>query len=83
MESKSHYTISTFFVVEGTGGNLLSTKRAQDLALIQLINKVKGMTTQKKENPDKKQGILKENNPETKAEIPQNNDKKSQELPNE
>ena len=43
IESKSRYTVSTFYVVEGTGGNLLSAKTAQDLSLIQLINTVKGM----------------------------------------
>ena len=42
IESKSRYTVSTFYVVDGPGGNLLSAKTAQDLALIQLVNTVKG-----------------------------------------
>ena len=39
-ESKTRYTVSQIYVVEGSAGNLLSAQTAQDLALIQLVNKV-------------------------------------------
>ena len=35
IEPKSRFTVSTFYVVDGPGGNLLSAKTAQDPALIQ------------------------------------------------
>ena len=40
IELKSRYTVSQFYVVEGSGGNLLSGKTAHKLTLIQLVNKV-------------------------------------------
>ena len=40
VESNKRYTVSVIHVVEGGSGNLLSAKTAQDLALIQLVNKV-------------------------------------------
>ena len=54
IESKSRYTVSTFYVVDGPGGNPLSAKTAQDLALIQLVNTVKGINATK-EPPQAKQ----------------------------
>lgn len=40
LESNKRYTVSLVYVVDGNAGNLLSAKTAQDLALIQLVNKV-------------------------------------------
>ena len=37
IESKSRYTVSQFYVVDGSGGNLLS---AHDMKLIQVVNKI-------------------------------------------
>ena len=80
VESKSRYTISNFYVVEGNGGNLLSAKTAQDLALIQLIHKVTGMTAQKEIVPDDKQGTFHEYNADKKLLVPTSNDKSIQSL---
>ena len=40
LESKKRYTVSQIYVIDGAGGNLLSAKTAQDLALVQLANKI-------------------------------------------
>ena len=45
VESNKRYTVSVIHVVEGGSGNLLSAKTAQDLALIQLVNKVTELET--------------------------------------
>ena len=50
IESKTRYTVSQFYVVEGTGGNLLSAKRAQDLGLIKMVNIVTQMPPNTKES---------------------------------
>ena len=42
LESKKRYTVSQIYVIDGAGGNLLSAKTAQDLALVQLINTISG-----------------------------------------
>ena len=39
LEAKKRYTVSQIYVIDGAGGNLLSAKTAQDLALVQLANK--------------------------------------------
>ena len=49
LESKKRYTVSQIYVIDGTGGNLLSAKTAQDLALIQLINTISGFPEQDKQ----------------------------------
>ena len=38
IESKLHYTISQFYVIDGSGGNLIIGKTAHELNLIQLVN---------------------------------------------
>ncbi len=40
VESKSRYTVTKIYVLDGTGGNLLSAKTAQELNLVELINRV-------------------------------------------
>ena len=40
IESKLHYTVSQFYVIDGSGGNLISGKTAHALNLIQLVNKI-------------------------------------------
>ena len=49
LESDKRFTNSVIHVVEGSSGNLLSTKTAQDLGLIQLVNKVTEIDTQETE----------------------------------
>ena len=58
IESKTRYTVSQFYVVEGTGGNLLSAKTAQDLGLIKMVNTI----TQMPPNTKKAIRLLTENN---------------------
>eukprot|EP00112_Aurelia_sp_Birch-Aquarium-sp1_P015349 Seg3395.2 transcript_id=Seg3395.2/GoldUCD/mRNA.D3Y31 product="hypothetical protein" protein_id=Seg3395.2/GoldUCD/D3Y31 len=66
IESKSRYTVSQFYVIEGSGGNLLSGKTAHELTLIQLVHKVdekqtsdskSEITTDHKEATEKKTNI--------------------------
>ena len=40
IESKNKYTVSQIYVIQGTSGNLLSAKTAQELSLIKLLNKI-------------------------------------------
>ena len=40
IEWKLHYTVSQCYVVDGSGGNLISGKTAHELNLIQLVNKI-------------------------------------------
>ena len=47
IESKNRYTVSHCYVVEGTGGNLLSAKTAQDLSLIKMANTITQMPSDK------------------------------------
>ena len=49
LESDKQFTNSVIHVVEGSSGNLLSAKTAQDLGLIQLVNKVTQADTQETE----------------------------------
>ena len=65
IESKSRYTVSQFYVVAGSGGNLLSGKTAHELKLIQLVNKInetqtsdsKSGTNDHKETTEKKTNL--------------------------
>ena len=50
IESKSRYTVSQFYVVDGSGGNLLSGKTAHELKLIQLVNKINETQTSDSKN---------------------------------
>ena len=49
LESDKRFTNSVIHVVKGNSGNLSSAKTAQDLRLIQLVNKVTEFYTQKTE----------------------------------
>ena len=49
LESDKRFTNSVIHVVEGSSGNLLSARIAQDLGLIQLVNKVTEIDTQETE----------------------------------
>ena len=49
LESDKRFTNSVIHVVEGSSGNLLSARTAQDLGLIQLVNKVTEIDTQETE----------------------------------
>ena len=49
LESTKRYTVSQIYVIDRAGGNLLSAKTAQDLALVQLANKLTKIRT--KHNP--------------------------------
>ena len=49
LESDKRFTNSVIHVVEGSSGNLLSAKTAQDLGLIQLVNKVTEIDTEETE----------------------------------
>ncbi|XP_028411669.1 uncharacterized protein K02A2.6-like [Dendronephthya gigantea] len=59
LESNKRYTVSVIHVVEGGSGNLLSAKTAQDLALIQLVNKVTELETPLKPKVSKPEVISK------------------------
>ena len=50
IESETRYTVSQFYVVDCTGGNLLSAKTAQDLGLIKMVNTVTQMPPNTKES---------------------------------
>ena len=52
-ELKTRYTVSEFYMVEGTGGNLLSAKTAQDLALIKMVNTVTQIPSNSKDEKPK------------------------------
>ena len=58
-------------MVDGPGGNLLSAKTAQDLALIQLENTVKGISVTKEPPKANKQDAAIVNNSGKEADIPQ------------
>ena len=77
IESKSRFAYSTFYVLNGAGGNLLSAKTAQDLALIQLINRVQGMTSQNDVNIETQQ---KYEHSTQNSIIPQSDDSRITEL---
>ena len=46
IESKKRYTVSQIYVIDGAGGNLFGAKTAQDLALVQLDNKISSFAEQ-------------------------------------
>ena len=89
-ESKKRYTVSQIYVIDGAGGNLLSAKTAQDLALVQLANKISSFpeqekqtdqnrnTTQSRQPPTTRESNSVENN----VSIPQTEDPKIQEIIN-
>ena len=65
IESKSRYTVSQSYVVDGSGGNLIRGKTAHELKLIQLANKINEMqksdsksgTNNHKETTEKKTSL--------------------------
>ena len=73
-ESNSRFTVSTVYVVDGTGGNLLNAKTPQDLALIQLVNTVKGINATKEPTQANKQDVALVNNTGKEADIPHSED---------
>ena len=72
VESNKRYTVSVIHVVEGGSGNPLSAKTAQDLALIQLVNKVTELETPPKPEFSK---------PETQAILPGNTENTDKQQP--
>ena len=54
IESKKQYTVSQVHVANGSGGNLLGAKSAQDLGLIQLVNKITTLPQEETETPPRK-----------------------------
>eukprot|EP00795_Rhopilema_esculentum_P004023 gene4023-20191_t len=79
IESKSCYTVSQFYVVEGSGGNLLSGKTAHELMLIHLVHKVN-----KSQTTDSKSGVTTNHKgaTENKTNVLANTDKNIQGLLN-
>jgi hypothetical protein len=66
-------TVSIIHVVEGGSGNLLSAKTAQDLALIQLVNKVTELETPPKPEVSKPEVSKPEvSKPDTQPILPGN-----------
>ena len=65
-------TVSVIHVVEGGSGNLLSAKTAQDLALIQLVNKVTELETPPKPEVSK---------PDTQPILPGNTENTDKQQP--
>ena len=58
-ELKIRYTVSQFYVVEGTGGNLLSAKTAQDLSHIKMVNTIRQwQSDQSKERKPQEEQLL-------------------------
>ena len=74
IELNSRFTVSTFYVVDRTGGNLLSGKTAKDLALIQLVNTVKGINATEEPPQANKQDVEPVNNTGKEADIPHSED---------
>ena len=72
VESNKRYTVSVIHVVEGGSGNLLSAKTAQDLALIQLVNKVTELETPPKPEVSR---------PETQPILPGNTENMDKQQP--
>ena len=70
IESNSRFTVSTFHVVDGTGGNLPSAKTVQELAHIQLVDTVKGINATKEPPQANKQDVAPVNNAGTEEDIP-------------
>ena len=72
VESNKRCTVSVIHVVEGGSGNLLSAKTAQDLALIQLVNKVTELETPPKSEVSR---------PETQPILPGNTENTDKQQP--
>ena len=69
--------MSQLYVIDCTGGNLLSAKTAQDLALVQLINKISNFPEQDEQTDTKRntQPTAHESNPaEINTSVPQSKD---------
>ena len=77
VESNKRYTVSVIHVVEGGSGNLLSAKTAQDLALIQLVNKVTELETPPKPEVSKPEV----SKPETQPILPGNTENTDKQQP--
>ena len=74
IESKKRYAVTQIYVVEGAGGNLLSAKTAQDLNLIQMVNRVSTQAESKESEivaPPKSQEV---------GHVPQTKDKRIQKI---
>eukprot|EP00794_Sanderia_malayensis_P001656 gene1656-1845_t len=65
IESKSRYTVTQIYVVEGAGRNLLSAKTAQDLNLIQIIHRISGEVTSSENECEGADSEKKEDTPKT------------------
>jgi hypothetical protein len=66
--------VSQIYVIDGSGGNLLSAKTAQDLALVQQINTISGFPEQHKQtktNQNNTYSTACEINPEINTSVPQ------------
>jgi hypothetical protein len=81
LESKKRYTVSQIYVIDGSGGNLLSAKTAQDLALVQQINTISGFPEQHKQTKTNQNNTYStpcEINPEINTSVPQSKEPKIQ-----
>ena len=72
LESKKRYTVSQIYVIDGAGG-LLSAKTAQDLALVQLANKISSFPEQDKQTHHHKNATQSPLPPTTRELIPVEN----------
>ena len=88
LESKKRYTVSQIYVIDGAGGNLLSAKAAQDLAFVQLANKISSLPDQEQQTDHHKNATqsppppaTRESNPVlNNTSIPRAKDQKIQEI---
>ena len=82
LESTKRYTVSQIYVIEGAGGNLLSTKTAQDLALVQLINTISRLPEKNDQHPREDQHNVKPDNKSAAntPTVPQSDDPKIQDI---
>ena len=89
LESKKRYTVSQIYVIDGAGGNLLSAKTAQDLAFVQLANKISSLPDQEQTDHHKNATqsppppTTRESNPvQNNTSMPRAKDQKIQEIIN-
>ena len=89
LESKKRYTVSQIYVIDGAGGNLLSAKTAQDLAFVQLANKIPSLPDQEQTDHHKNATqsppppTTRESNPvQNNTSMPRAKDQKTQEIIN-
>ena len=90
LESKKRYTVSQIYVIDGAGGNLLSAKTAQDLAFVQLANKISSLPDQEQQTDHHKNATqspppptTRESNPvQNNTSMPRSKDQKIQEIIN-